>query len=80
MDMIQLHDKDSDRLLAEISEAQLQFLIDHLEEESARDRDYYLDEATLAMLAEAGGDAALIETLRRALGGRPGMEIRWSRR
>jgi hypothetical protein len=36
--MIQLHDKDTGAPLGSITEAQLQFLIDQLEEERARTR------------------------------------------
>ena len=77
---IQLYDNDTQIQLGEITEQQLQFLIDHLEEESSNDQDYYLNNDTLEMFAEAGADPALLDLLRQGLGGRSAMEIRWSRR
>lgn len=76
--MIQLRDKDTGRVLGSISEDQLQFLIDQLEEESANDTDYYLNQATLEMFEERGIDADLLKTLRDGLGDREEMEIEWS--
>lgn len=77
--MIKLYDKDSGAWLGMISEEQLQFLTDQLEEESSKDQDYYLDEATLEMFQDSAADPALIAMLRSALNGRTEMEIRWSR-
>jgi hypothetical protein len=76
---IQLYDNDTQVQLGEITERQLQFLIEHLEEESVVDQDYYLTSDTLDMFAQAGADPALLVLLRQGLGERPGMEIRWSR-
>ena len=77
--MIELRDTANDALLGTITEEELQFLLDELEEESAEDRDYYLTSDTLNMLEEDGADAALIATLRQALGGKDAVEIRWMR-
>lgn len=76
--MIQLRDKETGRVLGSISEDQLQFLIDQLEEESADDTDYYLNRATLEMFEERGADADLLRILRDGLGDREEMEIEWS--
>jgi len=38
--MINLFEKDTKKPLGQISEAQLQYLIDHLEEEGTEDQDY----------------------------------------
>ena len=77
--MVQLFDKDTGAALGTLTEAQFQFLQDHLEEESAEDTDYYLTPETIDVLEEEGGDAALLAVLRKALGQREEMEIRWSR-
>ena len=77
--MIKLYDKESNTLLGELTEAQLQFLIAELEEESTKDQDYYLDADVLDWLAENGADAALMALLRQALGTRTDIEIRWER-
>ena len=76
---VTLYDNDSDAVIGDISEIDLDFLIDNLEEETSEDRDYYLRPETVAMLEERGGSAALIELLRTALGDREGVEIRWQR-
>ena len=76
---ITLYDNDSDAAIGDISESDLKFLIDNLEEETSDDRDYYLRPETVAMLAERGGSDALLTLLRTALGEREGVEIRWQR-
>ena len=53
-DMPTLHEKESGQVIGRISESDIQFLIDQLEEESSDDRDYYIDEATVDMLEEDG--------------------------
>ena len=77
--MIKLYDKESNALISDITEAQLKFLMDELEEESTKDQDYYLDADVLDWLSENGADAALLSLLRQALGARTDMEIRWER-
>ena len=76
---ITLTDAETGGHIGRISEADLQFLMDQLEEESDADQDYYFDRPTIEMLAGAGARAGLVDLLRRALGSRDGAEIRWSR-
>ncbi len=76
--MINLYDNKSGALLGTISEAQLQVLIDNMEEESTTDQDYYVDGPTLEYLAARGADAELLRILRAALGEQGEMTIRWS--
>ena len=78
--MIELRDKETGRPLGSITEDQLQFLIDQLEEESSTDTDYYLNSATLDMFADSGIDPPLLALLRGALGNREDMEIEWKRK
>lgn len=75
--MVKLYEKDAGTLLGTITEEQLQFLIDQLEEESADDTDYYLNQPTLAMFEQAGADAGLMNILRKAIGEKESIEIRW---
>ena len=63
--------------VGEISEDQLDFLIDNLEEEWPEDRDYYINKAMLDMLSQRGADANLIRLLTDALGGREEVDILW---
>jgi processive 1,2-diacylglycerol beta-glucosyltransferase len=74
-----LTESGSGAIIGDITEAQLTSLRDQLEEESSTDRDYYIDEATIEVLEEAGADAELVAVLRRAVGSRDGVEIEWSR-
>jgi len=78
--MVELCDKETGRVLGSISDQQLQFLIDQLEEESSTDTDYYIDSATLDMFAERSIDPQLLSLLRTALADREGMEIEWKRK
>lgn len=77
--MINLRDNDTKALLGSISEDELQFLVDNLEEEWEGDTDYYLNRTVIDALAEAGGDKALIGILNKALGDRDGVEIVWEK-
>jgi len=77
--MIKIYDESSGTVYGSITEEQLQFLIGELEEESLEDTDYYISEATLDMFEVDGADPDLLKLLRKALGKRPDMDIRWSR-
>ena len=77
--MVQIFDKQSGAEFGSITDEQLQFLADHLEEESQEDEDYYLNRTTVDFLEGEGADPELIAVLRRALGDRDEAEIRWSR-
>ena len=76
--MINLYDSDANRLLGTVSDADLQALVDALEEESSDDRDYYINAETIDLLA-ATASAQLIDLLRGALGSSEGIEVRWER-
>jgi len=76
--MIQLRDKETGAFVGTITEAQLQFLMDQLEEESTEDKDYYINQAKLDLFEERGADADLLALLRQALGTREDIEIEWS--
>ena len=76
--MINLYEKDTNKSLGQITEAQLQYLIDHLEEEGIEDQDYAITPTLLEYFEGLGADPALIALLRDALGGREEIEIVWS--
>jgi hypothetical protein len=76
--LIRLRDAASGAQLGTISEAQLEFLMQQLEEETAADQDYYIDADTVDLLEEAGADEDLLGVLRAALGDEEGVEIAWS--
>ena len=74
---VRLVDNETDRLVAEITNEQLKFLIDNLEEETATDTAYYFQESTVEMLEQKGADRELIRALLKAIGKKDGIEIRW---
>jgi hypothetical protein len=76
--MVKVYNNETGALLGEISEEQLQVLIDQLEEESLEDYDYYINQATIDMLAQQGASGELLAILRQAVGDRGEAEIRWS--
>jgi hypothetical protein len=78
--MIELRDKDTGAFLGSITEAQLQFMIDQLEEEDSEDTDYYINQATVEMFEQEQADPQLLDILRKALLSRNDMEVRWVRK
>jgi hypothetical protein len=78
--MIDLYNATTNQLLGSITEPDLQVLIDALEEESAEDRDYYIDAATIDLIADGKPTDHLVHLLRGALGSAEGVDIRWTRR
>jgi len=77
--MIKLYDKNTQELIGEINEKQLQFLIDELVEEDSTDQDYYINRDQLDQLEKKGGDETLIRMLRDALGTKDDMDIIWTK-
>ena len=77
--MINLREKDTNRELGSISEAQFQFLVDQLEEESMEDNDYAISKTMLDYFESQGADPELVSLLRNALAGRDEMDIVWSK-
>ncbi len=75
--MIQLYNKRTGESIGAITEAQLQFLIDQLEEETSVDQDYAITPMTLDYFVAAGADPTLVEMLRQALGTKDEITILW---
>ena len=78
--MIDLYNVSTDQLIGSITEADLQVLVDALEEESEEDQDYYIDLATIDVIADGRATTHLVGLLRSALGSNDGIDIRWERR
>ena len=76
--MITLSLKDSGAPIGTIDEADLEVLVDQLEEESAEDTDYYMTTATIELLERKGASARLIGLLKRAVGDSEGVDIVWT--
>lgn len=77
--MIDLYKDEDDKPFAQISEAQLQFLRDELEEESTTDVDYAITTMTLGLFVEDDIDPELLKILEDALGNQDEITIRWAR-
>jgi hypothetical protein len=77
--MVILKNKMNNQWLGSISDTQLQFLVDELEEESTDDQDYWLNGVMIDMMEEKGADSSLISLLRNALGSEEELEIIWSK-
>ncbi len=77
--MIEIRDKGTNVPIGEISEAQLQFLIDQLEEEDLEDHDYAITSMLLQTFEAEGADAELVAMLTEALGTQETIEIVWTR-
>jgi len=78
--VIDVYNKATDELLGSITEADLQVLVDALEEESSEDQDYYIDAATIDVIGDGRATEHLLKILRKALGEAEGVDIRWARR
>lgn len=63
--------------IGEITEEQIEFLQDLLEEEFEGDVEYYISRDTLDVLRDEGADEALIALLEKALGDREDVDVGW---
>ena len=77
--MIKIFNKETNEFLGRISETDLQFLVDHLEEESIHDSDYYLLRETVDQFPQQGASAKLMEVLNGGIRNGNAIEIRWER-
>lgn len=75
--MPKLYEQPTNRLLGEISQADLDLLIAQFEEDSSRDRDYYINNETFLLLADAGASAVLLDALKMALDASGEADVRW---
>jgi len=78
--MIDLYNANTNQLLGQITEADLKVLVDALEEEGINDQDYYINTATIDVIADGKATEHLVRLLRTALGTSDGVDIRWQRR
>ncbi|MEO8160464.1 MAG: hypothetical protein ABI588_03520 [Arenimonas sp.] len=74
---IRIYDKQSGAQLGDIDQEDLDLMIDQFEEESSRDRDYFIDRDTIELLDNAGGSPKLLALLRSVVGTSDGVDIRW---
>jgi processive 1,2-diacylglycerol beta-glucosyltransferase len=77
--MINLYNTTTGEKLGSITDEELQFLIDQLEEESLEDQDYAITMMTIEYLAERNAAPDLLDKLNKALGGQREVVVRWER-
>jgi hypothetical protein len=77
--MVKVYNKDTSEFLGRISETDLAFLAEQLEEEGLKDRDYYIRKETLEAFKSSGASAHLSEVLQGGLKNLDAIEIRWER-
>ena len=75
--MITLSLKDGGEVLGTIEEADLQLLIDQLEEEDEGDTDYFVSPMTIDWLEQNGASPALVALLKKAVGDSEGVDVVW---
>ena len=76
--MIRLYNAQNNEMIGEITEAQLQFLVEQLEEESLEDQDYAITPLLLQYFESRNADPELVSLLRAALSGPEVVESAWS--
>lgn len=70
---------DNGETIGEITAAQLQFLVDQLEEEDDEDTDYFIDRDTLELLSDNGADPELLALIEKAMGDDDEIDIAWEK-
>lgn len=75
--MVRLYDADSEAEIGQISETQLDVLVEQLVEESLDEYSYNITPQAIASLESNGADPALVSILKRALAGRASIEVRY---
>ena len=77
--MYKIYNNASNEYIGEIDFRELMFLKSLLEEESLEDKDYAITAMTIAYFEEEGVDKELIDLLKKALGTKEEVVIRWER-
>jgi hypothetical protein len=77
--MYKIYNNASNEFIGEIDFRELMFLKSLLEEESLEDKDYAITAMTIAYFEEEGVDKELIDLLKKALGTKEEVVIRWER-
>lgn len=77
--MARLYNKKTNVLLGELSESDVDCLVDVLEEEDSKDVDYFIDLDTVDILEDNGASQQLVTMLRAAIGATEGVDVRWEK-
>jgi hypothetical protein len=68
---------DTGATIGDISDQQLAFLVEQLEEEHDEDQDYFVDRETIELMSDNGADPELLALLEKAIGDDESMNIAW---
>jgi hypothetical protein len=68
---------DTGDTIGDITDKQLAFLVEQLEEEHDEDQDYFIDRDTLELMSDNGIDPELLALLEKAIGDDDSMNIAW---
>ena len=68
---------DTGNNIGNISDAQLKFLIEQLDEEHEEDEEYYIDREAIEVMSDNGGDPDLLAMLEKAIGDDDQLTIAW---
>ena len=63
--------------IGQITDAQLKFLQDQLEEDREEDNDYFIDRDTLELLSDNGADPELLAMIEKAMGDDDEIDVAW---
>ena len=70
---------DTDVEIGTITDDQLKFLVEQLEEENDDDTEYFIDRETLELLSDNGADPELLAVLEKGLAGDDEMDVAWEK-
>jgi len=68
---------DSGDEIGTITDVQLKFLVDQLEEDDADDQEYFINRDTLELLSDNGADPELLAIIEKAMGADDEIDIAW---
>jgi hypothetical protein len=77
--MPRLYNKQTNALMGNVTESDIDCLVDVLEEEDSKDVDYYIDLDTVDILEDNGASRELVTMLRAAIGAGEGVDVRWEK-
>ena len=75
--MTSLYLKSGSQKLTDLLDNDLLCMQNVMEEESSKDRDYFIDLSTVEMLRNAGATEGLVEVLTKAISESEGIDVEW---
>jgi processive 1,2-diacylglycerol beta-glucosyltransferase len=75
---IRLYNDQTGEFLGDVSEEDVEFLVEQLEEEFEQDRAYYVNRETVTLLREGGASQELLTAIERGLGPSGEADVTWS--